>query len=66
MEMARRKGERAARVFGFAPSIKPKPGEPASRFLQRLFARRDRDLQRCAALRMIRARYWNFKGEAQR
>ena len=60
-EMARRRGERAARVFGFAPSIRPKAGEPPSRFVQRLFGERVRDLQRCAALRAIRARSVNFR-----
>lgn len=65
-EMARRKGERAARVFGFAPSIRPKPGELASRFVQRLFGDRVRDLERGAVLRGIRAQYWNFRGEPQR
>lgn len=65
-EMARRKGERAARVFGFAPSIRPKPGHPASPFVQRLFAERVRSLQRGAGLRAIRAQYWNFRGEPQR
>ena len=66
MEMARRKGERAARVFGFAPSIPIKDGVPPSRFVQRLFAERVRDLNRCAALRAIRSRGVNFSGEAQR
>jgi hypothetical protein len=65
-EMARRRGERAARVFGFAPSIRPKAGELPSRFVQDLFAGRVRDLERGAALRAVRAQYWNFRGEPQR
>lgn len=65
-EMARRRGERAARVFGFRPSIPVKAGKFPSAFVRRLFDERVEATRRCAALRAIRARARNFKGEMQR
>lgn len=70
-EMARRKGERAARVFGFAPFVRGLRRLRRCQALlsfpeRRLFDERVRDLQRGAALRAIRARSVNFRGEPQR
>lgn len=61
-EMARRKSERAARVFGFRSSIDAEPGLIVLRMLRR----REACAVRGAALRAIRARETNFKGEMQR